>query len=238
MTEQKVETAAAVATTGTVVRPNTENYTKIKTASGNSSLHNGDVVASTLASLTLGETFQAAVAMGVEPKKEFDTLGQQYGHLNLGMQRMNLGNRIRGIIAQLNKGNAKDIEKVEKANAKLLKKHEDDVAKSITAHEKLVAAAKDGETVAERAVIEAPTLAEVPELVTGQGEAKFIEVCGQFSEAIATRAAEAEAAAKAKADEKAEKAAEKAAKDAEKAAKAEAKKDGDLAETGEEESAE
>ena len=96
----------------TVVRPNTESYTKTRTASGNTSLHNGDPVASKLVELLLDEVYAvASKLLGVD----VDTLVEKYKHLNPGMQRMNLGNRIRGAVAKIDKGNEKEINAVIKA---------------------------------------------------------------------------------------------------------------------------
>ncbi len=70
-------------------------YTKAKTPAGKATLHNGDDVALMLAGCDLNEVYEiAAERLGVT----FDELDAKYGHLNLGMQRMNLGNRIRGAL--------------------------------------------------------------------------------------------------------------------------------------------
>lgn len=186
----------------TVVRPNTESYTKTRTASGNTSLHNGDPVASKLVELLLDEVYAvASKLLGVD----VDTLVEKYKHLNLGMQRMNLGNRIRGAVAKIDKGNEKEVNAVIKANEKATKKYEAEVAK-----------AKEGE--------EAPqlVLAEVPELVEGKGLETFESACAEFGPAIAQRAEEAAAAKAEKEAEALRKAEEKAAKEAEKKAKKEA----------------
>lgn len=78
----------------------TDNYAKSRSASGSVSRHNGDVVASTLAGLTLDET--VAIAVEVLDIAESD-LRAKYEHLNVGQQRMNIGNRIRGAINKMNK---------------------------------------------------------------------------------------------------------------------------------------
>ena len=205
----------------TVVRPNTENYVKTKTAGGNTSLHNGDVVASTLAALLLDETYAvASKLLGVD----VDTLKEKYGKLNLGMQRMNLGNRIRGAIAKLDKGNAKEIDKIEAANVKAEKKAQADFEKAVKAHEAAVAKLEEGQEAPISPVLAEITLQEVPELVEGAGEQAFIDAVEEFKPAIDQRAEEAAAAQAEKEAEAKRKAEEKAAKDAEKKAKADAAK--------------
>jgi colicin import membrane protein len=86
----------------TVIRPNTENYTKSKSASGKKTMHNGDPVAVLLDGATLDETLEMASAVLDTPTKE---LQAKYGHLNIGQQRMNLGNRIRGALNRHEKEN-------------------------------------------------------------------------------------------------------------------------------------
>ena len=67
-----------------------EAYQKTRAASGATSLHNGDNVAEALEGMTNDEIFQVA-------GKLFDEdLGKRYSNLNPGMQRMNIGNRLRG----------------------------------------------------------------------------------------------------------------------------------------------
>jgi len=69
------------------------HYSKVKSASGNASLDNGDEVAKSLRELTLDDVYSRASKVLKEPVK---ALRERYSHLNVGMQRMNLGNRIRG----------------------------------------------------------------------------------------------------------------------------------------------
>lgn len=75
-------------------------YQKAKTAKGNVSRHNGDVVATALAGLGLNGVRAIAAEMTGIPSEE---LGAKYAHLNVGQQRMNLGNRIRGAVNKMNK---------------------------------------------------------------------------------------------------------------------------------------
>lgn len=70
-------------------RPNTS-------AAGNATMDNGDALARKLRGTDLDEAYaQAAKILGVTQKE----LRDKYGHLNVGMQRMNLGNRIRAASA-------------------------------------------------------------------------------------------------------------------------------------------
>ena len=76
-------------------RADVSDYTRHTTVAGNVSLHNGDKVAKSLAGNTLDETYgEAAKALGVTVA----SLKSRYAHLNPGMQRMNLGNVIRGAL--------------------------------------------------------------------------------------------------------------------------------------------
>lgn len=75
------------------------SYQKAKSASGSTSLNNGDAVATKLQGKDLKEVYElAAKATG----ETVNALKAKYGKLNAGMQRMSLGNRIRGA------ANAKD----------------------------------------------------------------------------------------------------------------------------------
>lgn len=88
----------------TVIRANTEKYQRAKAASGAMSQHNGDVVAQTLAGLPLASVLAIANTM------TSSDLSSKYAHLNPGQQRMNLGNRIRGAVAKIDKSIAKATE--------------------------------------------------------------------------------------------------------------------------------
>jgi hypothetical protein len=71
-------------------------YHTVVSAKGNSSLDNGDDVASSLRGKTIDEVY-AIVSRAVEiPQTQLRAL---YSHLNVGMQRMNLGNKLRGALA-------------------------------------------------------------------------------------------------------------------------------------------
>lgn len=92
------------------IKIDTEGYVKGKNASGSTTYHNGDTVATALQAMNLAETY--AVAAGILDVSE-DELQAKYGHLNNGQQRMNLGNRIRGAISKIDKANASTIAKLE-----------------------------------------------------------------------------------------------------------------------------
>lgn len=81
-----------------MVKINREGYTSSTSASGKKSLHNGDPVAVAFAGLDV-PTLYGVVSkfMGVDRAE----LEERYQHLNIGMQRMNLGNRARGQCAKL-----------------------------------------------------------------------------------------------------------------------------------------
>lgn len=69
-------------------------YEKVKNASGHTSYDNGDDVATKLRGKTLDEVYAYASKQLKEPEKDLRT---KYKHLNPGMQRMSLGNRLRKI---------------------------------------------------------------------------------------------------------------------------------------------
>lgn len=84
----------------TVIKPDTSSYESTRSASGSRSMHNGDPVARGLNGATLDETY-SVVAEALETTTA--ELQERYGHLNVGQQRMNLGNRLRGVVNKLNK---------------------------------------------------------------------------------------------------------------------------------------
>mgnify|MGYP001572622732 CR=1 FL=1 len=99
----KVTTKAKTAKTKTQaptkaikLEPNLDNYTRdtsVKTASGAPSIDVNDSVAQSLRGRDLGAVYEIAAKKVGE---SVAALRKRYGHLNPGMQRMNLGNRIRG----------------------------------------------------------------------------------------------------------------------------------------------
>ena len=72
-----------------------EKYTKGRSAAGSSTLHNGDAVAVCLNGMTLEEVTALAGRLKIEIP--------DYSHLNVGMQRMNIGNKIRKAVNEANK---------------------------------------------------------------------------------------------------------------------------------------
>lgn len=73
------------------------DYRVVVSASGNTSLDNGDPVAEKLRGKTLDEVYAIAAKYTNEAA---ETLRKRYSHLNPGMQRMNLGNKIRGAMEE------------------------------------------------------------------------------------------------------------------------------------------
>ena len=71
------------------------DYVKVVAASGNRSLDNGDQVAEMLRGQTLESVYKI---VALEIQIPIRTLKARYAHLNTGMQRMNLGNRLRKVI--------------------------------------------------------------------------------------------------------------------------------------------
>lgn len=72
----------------------------VKTASGQKSKDNGDPVAD----LLVGKDLDQVYAVGAEQLEvSIDALREKYGHLNPGQQRMNIGNRIRGMLKRKEK---------------------------------------------------------------------------------------------------------------------------------------
>ena len=66
-----------------------------KTSGGNVSVHCGDDVAKKLLGKSLEDCYKLAAKTCECTEKE---LRDKYGKLNVGMQRMNLGNRMRGVL--------------------------------------------------------------------------------------------------------------------------------------------
>lgn len=106
----KEENAATenAATEAAKVTIKKDNYQTSRTASGGKSLSNGDKVALALEGMTADEVYK--VADNLIPGNDFRG---KYAHLNIGMQRMNVGNRIRGFVNKRDKEN----EKIEAFNA-------------------------------------------------------------------------------------------------------------------------
>lgn len=87
------------------IKPKLETYVKGVSGSGKRTMRCKDATAEALDGFTVEETYRVAAELTDTPVKELQT---KYGHLNVGMQRMNLGNRIRGAIAKQDKAREKD----------------------------------------------------------------------------------------------------------------------------------
>ncbi len=85
-----------------MVKINREKYVPTRSASGAKSLSNGDEIAQALEGLGLEALY--AIADKLIKDNEFKA---KYGHLNVGMQRMNIGNRLRGFVGKRAKENEK-----------------------------------------------------------------------------------------------------------------------------------
>ena len=101
---KKARTAKAAARTPRARKPISERrngvihaeylpkYQAYKRADGKTSLDNGDGVAATLRGVALELVYKTTAK---EIGESVEALKAKYGHLNPGMQRMNLGNRLR-----------------------------------------------------------------------------------------------------------------------------------------------
>ncbi len=87
------------------IKPKLENYVTGVSGSGKRTKNCGDEIASALDGFTLEEVQKVASEMRDIPVKD---LSEKYAHLNIGQQRMNLGNLIRGAVAKLDKAHDKD----------------------------------------------------------------------------------------------------------------------------------
>lgn len=88
-----------------VIKPDLTKYVNGVSGSGKKTKRSNDPIAGMLDGFTVEEVAQVAAAMTDVPAKE---LIAKYAHLNVGMQRMNLGNRIRGAVAKLDKAHESD----------------------------------------------------------------------------------------------------------------------------------
>lgn len=94
-----------------------ENYISTRTSSGGKSLRIDDAVAQGLAGLDLTALYQIAgkyLAFPIKVSKatveDVEALEAAYGNLNVGMQRMNIGNRIRARVTKIDAENVKAAE--------------------------------------------------------------------------------------------------------------------------------
>ena len=125
----------------------TNNYVKGKGPSGGTTFHNGDAVATNLAGLSLEAVYSVASQALSIPVED---LQAKYGHLNPGQQRMNLGNRLRGLVQKVDKANAnlKEGEEAGPSGAEMLA----DIAKPFL--EAAAAEAKEAEAARQKAAEE------------------------------------------------------------------------------------
>lgn len=87
------------------IKPDLEKYVNGVSGSGKKTKRTNDPVAEALDGFTVEEVANVAARMCDIPAKD---LIAKYAHLNVGMQRMNLGNRIRGAVAKLDKAHESD----------------------------------------------------------------------------------------------------------------------------------
>lgn len=87
------------------IKPKLETYVNGVSGAGKKTKRADHPVSAALDGFTLDETYAVAAEMTDVPAKD---LRSRYSHLNVGMQRMNLGNRIRGAVAKLDKAHEAD----------------------------------------------------------------------------------------------------------------------------------
>lgn len=79
------------------IGPNLENYAAGRNAKGKISFNSGDDVAQLLEGLDLKQVVKVASSfLGVTAI----SINNDYNHLNAGQKRMNIGNRIRGMVTR------------------------------------------------------------------------------------------------------------------------------------------
>jgi hypothetical protein len=88
-----------------VIKPDLTKYVNGVSGSGKKTKRANDPIAEALDGFTVEEVATVAANMCDVPAKD---LLAKYEHLNVGMQRMNLGNRIRGAVAKLDKAHEGD----------------------------------------------------------------------------------------------------------------------------------
>jgi nucleoid-associated protein YgaU len=101
MTDTQAPTETEATENGNVkIAIPTDKYVTAKAAGGGTSKHNGDAVATALQGQSLEVVLDLASQILDVPAGELEA---KYAHLNVGQQRMNLGNRIRGAVNKMNK---------------------------------------------------------------------------------------------------------------------------------------
>lgn len=87
------------------IKPDLEKYVNGVSGSGKKTKNCGDAIAEALDGFTVEEIRSVASKMTDTPAKELEA---KYEHLNVGMQIMNLRNRIRGAVNKLDKAHEGD----------------------------------------------------------------------------------------------------------------------------------
>jgi hypothetical protein len=87
------------------IKPNLEKYVDGVSASGKKTKNCGDPIAAAVDGFTVEEIRAVASKMTDVTQKDLEA---KYAHLNVGMQIMNLRNRIRGAVNALDKAHEKD----------------------------------------------------------------------------------------------------------------------------------
>ena len=82
------------------IKPDTSKYVTARTAGGGKAQNCGDAVATALAGASVDEILKIVAEACGGTQKEWR---EKYAHLNVGQQRMNLGNRLRGVVNKMNK---------------------------------------------------------------------------------------------------------------------------------------
>ncbi len=118
------------------IKPDLTKYVNGVSGAGKKTKRCDDYVAQSLDGFTLEEVYAVASALTETTVKD---LNAKYNHLNGGMQRMNLGNRIRGAVTKQDKAREKDNKQA--SGAKLLDVACADPRRAATARSKAKAAA-------------------------------------------------------------------------------------------------
>lgn len=140
------------------IRPNTEGMVKGK----GGSFHKDDFVGTNLAGLTIDQVKAIATDIGIDAAK--------YDHLNVGQQRMNLGNRIRPLVTHKD-GQKEEAGEAIDANRDRVVEMADGFRAANESAAAEAAAAKEAEK-AERAAAKKPAKVKVsdPDPVDGEGD--------------------------------------------------------------------
>jgi len=87
------------------IKPDLEKYVNGVSGSGKRTKRADNPVSEALDGFTVQETAQVAQGMGIAKAAE---LLEKYAHLNVGMQKMNIANLIRGAVTKLDKAHEAD----------------------------------------------------------------------------------------------------------------------------------